>query len=638
MTFRHVILKNFTGGFKKYFAYFLSASFSIMLFFMYATLILNKDLNGRDDTEAMSYIFPITMVAIAVFSVFFINYAHTAFVKGRNKEFGVYITLGMDSKELRNLVNLENIFIGSLSLATGLLVGTLFSRLFQMVILSLLEIKDIKFHINYRPYLLTFAAFFLIFATVIVRNYFRMRKMDIASLMMEDKKDEGKKYSSMDLILGGLGLAILMGSIVLLVIVANNEDLNSNPFILLIYMAISFFGVYLCIAKLGNLIIHLLKKSKYYYRNILSITELYHKFNQNKKIIFILSVLSTMTIFLVASPFSLFRLSETIAEMDKNHLEYVKVGSINVLPEGELEKTLQKQEVSSNKRLKFLFLNTKEGSKELSSSKPVISVEEYNSLTGNELHVNKGEAYNIVIDWTPGNHGIEPGKSYTFYNGGYSYSYNFKDSRSGDWIAGIYSFPTNSIIVINSEDYELLSAESSEANTGYYHLINFKNWKDSKEVVTAIKNKLGNSELKISSTIENYESLRKAYSVFLFLSTVMGIMFFVAGGSVLYFKQYTELAESQRTFKKLFKIGISYKEMKSIVGKELLAVFFIPLIFGAFLGVSLIYLMTYIVGGDAIIKEFLSNATVVIVIYFVSQGIFYVVTKNKYVHEIVKCI
>ena len=73
----------------------------------------------------------------------------------------------------------------------------------------------------------------------------------------------------------------------------------------MVYMAVAFLGVYLSISKLGNLIIHLIKKSKYYYKNILSITELYHKFNQNKKIIFVLSVLSTMTIFLVASPFSL---------------------------------------------------------------------------------------------------------------------------------------------------------------------------------------------------------------------------------------------------------------------------------------------------------------------------------------------
>ena len=79
------------------------------------------------------------------------------------------------------------------------------------------------------------------------------------------------------------------------------------------------------------------------------------------------------------------------------------------------------------------------------------------------------------------------------------------------------------------------------------------------------------------------------------MSTVMGIMFFVAGGSVLYFKQYTELSELTRRPSEVVKIGISSKEVKSIVGKEIVGCVLSTVDFGAFLGVSLIYLMTYIV-------------------------------------------
>jgi len=636
MTFRDVVIKNFKGGFQKYFAYFLSSSFSIMLFFMYSTLILNKELQGREDTDVLSYVFPITMVAIALFSVFFINYAHSAFIKGRNKEFGIYTSLGISSKELKKLINIESILINTASLLVGILAGTLFSRLFQMVILSLLEIKDISYYLDYRPFLITFAVFALIFVTVMARTYVRMRKLDISSLLREVRSSEGREYSKRDPILGGLGLIIMAGSVIFLIIIANDESMNSNPLILMIYMLTAFFGVYLVLTYGGNLILHLIKESRVYDKNLLTITQLHHKFNQNSKIIFVLSVLSTMTIFLVASPFSLFSLSETIAEMGKNHLEYAETAEVNKLPEGALDNILNGKEIKSNSTVKFIYLSTRKASYNLSDSKPVVSAKDYNSLTGSKVELLEGEALNIVIDWIPGNHGIEPGSTHELYAGADTYRFGFLDSRKGLWIAEMATFPSNSVVVINDADYEKISANSSDQNIGYYHLINFKNWKKSKDTVTALRAALGENELKVTYILDTYEGLRSGYSVFLFVSTVMGILFFVAGGSVLYFKQFTELSETKIIFKKLFKIGITEKEMRSIVGRELFVVFFLPLLFGTFLGVSLIYLMTYIVGGDAIIKEFVRNAFIVVGIYFASQGAFYLITRNKYIGEIVK--
>ncbi len=640
MTFKDVVIKNFKGGYHKYLAYFLSSSFSIMLFFMYSTVILNKELKGRDDTEVLSYVFYITLVAIALFSVFFINYAHTAFMKGRNKEFGVYISLGINTKELRNLTNIESLLISTIALFTGVGVGSLFSRLFQMVILNMLEIKDIPFSLDYKPFLLTLGVFLFIFSTVMIRTMIRMKSMDISSLLREARRTEGRKYSKKDPIFGGLGFIIMVSSVFFLFIIAGNNDLNSNSIVLISYMATAFLGVYLALSYGGNLIIHMIKKSRFYYKNILATTELHHKFNQNKKIIFILSVVSTMTIFLVASPFALFSLSETLAGMEKNHLEYVETATVNKLSRETQDQILKGKNFKSYNTLKFIYLSTKEGSSKLQNSKPIVSQSEYNSLTGSNIQLEEGEAYNVVLDWIPGDHGIKPGSRLKLCAGDASYSFLCKASRKGDWIAGMASFTSDSIIIINDLEYKQLSAEITGSNIGYYHFINFKNWKNSRDTATALKVALGGGELKVLSIVDTYEELKSGYSVFLFVSTVMGIMFFVAGGSVLYFKQFTELGEAKITFKKLFKVGITDKEMQSIIGKELLIIFFLPLLFGTYLGFSLIYLMTFIVGdvagADAIIKEFMLNASVVVIIYFVSQSVFYFITKNKYIIEITK--
>lgn len=636
MTFKDVVLKNFKGNMNQYVAYFLSGSFSIMLFFLYSTLYFNKELGGREDTDVLTYVFPITLVAIALFSIFFINYAHSAFIRGRNKEFGIYTSLGVTSKELLKLINTENILINSASLVTGITVGALFSRLFLMVILNLLEIKNIHFSLNYLPFLITILVFTIIFATVMLGTFLRMRKTDISSLLKEARRSQGREYNKKDPIFGGLGLFIMACSVVFVAIIANDDKLNSNPLILMLYMTISFWGIYLSLSYGGNLIIHLIKNSRFYYQNMLSVTELHHKFNQNRKIIFVLSILSTMTIFLVASPFSLFSLSKSIAELDKNHLEYVETATINNLPEDALKKILQEQEITSNKTVKFIYLSSKAASDKLSDCKPVISADEYKAFTGIEVKLAQGEAVNIILEWIPGNYGIEKDSTHTFYAGNNSYRFQFQNSAKGEWIASIKSFPTQSAIVISNEDYAKLLKSITDQNIGYYHMIDFKKWEKSKETINALRKALGNSELKVGSIIDSYENLRSSYSVFLFVSTVMGILFFVAGGSVLYFKQFTELPETKATFHKLTKIGISYSEIKKIIGKELLSVFFLPLIFGAFSGLSLIYLMTYLVDGDAIIREFMTNALFVILIYFLSQGIFYYLARKKYMYEIVK--
>lgn len=637
MTFKDVVFKNFKWNMKKYFAYFLSSSFSIFLFFIYATIIFNQDISQRDDTEVLTYVFPITMVAIALFSVFFINYAHSAFIRGRNKEFGVYISFGMDIKELKKMIHMENIIIYMASLIVGIGAGALFSRLFQMIIMNMLDIENIRYYLDYKSFAATILVFFVIFIIVMSVTALRVGRLDINSLLREARSSEGKEYDGKDLIFGTLGLFIMACSVVFVGIIAKKDNLNSNPLVLMIYMLTAFLGVYLALSHGGNLIFHCIKRSGYYHKNMLFLSQLHYKFNQNKKIIFILSILSTMTIFLVASPFSLFRLTETIAEMDKNHLEYVETDTINKLSEEELQKIINQEEVTGEVTLKFLYLSTKQGGGDgIQGCKPVISVEEYNSLTGSKIKLRKGEAYNVIIDWQPGHHGINPGSMHELFVGEKTYSFRFIASQRGEWVSGCKSFPTDSIILINTEDYRNISASITSKNIGFYHLINFKNWKKSKSIVAELSKKLGTDGLNVISIIDTYEGLKNGYSVFLFVCTVMGILFFIAGGSVLYFKQYTELPDSKVAFHKLYKIGITDKEIKIIIGKELIVVFFLPLLFGTFLGVSLMYLMTYIVGGGAVINEFMKNAFIVVAIYFLSQGIFYVITRNKYNEEIVK--
>lgn len=641
MKFKDVIIKNFFWNIKQYLSLFLCSAFSITVFFIYSTLIFHDGIVAGEQADFFSYVIPVTVVGISLFSIFFILYANQAFIKGRSKEFGIYMTLGMDSREVSNLVNWETIIISLCSLVIGLFTGTLFSRIFQMGIVSLLDLKDIKYQLDHRAFLLTIGAFTGVFAAVIIRTSLRMRKMDISSLLREARVADRNGEKKWDGLFGLLGVVLMVLSIGMLIIISKYEELNTNPLVVLIYIIVLFLGIYLVISRGGNALLRFLKKRKLYVRNLLPITRMHDKYAQNKKILFTLSVLSTMTIFLVASPYSLFRLSENIAKMNPNDVEFIQTNTVNQIDENELLSILSMQTLVNMEKVPFVYLYLEENqvNGSLDNSVPVISLSTYVEQTGNTFLLAPGECVNVVVAWQPGNHGIDPGSTLTLY--GMEQIYSFQVVKAGHepyFATGSFpeagAMPSNVAIVITDVDYEKLQKENSNL-LGSYRLIDYEDWKKTEEVVNSLKEVIGNNQAKVISIYGSYIDLKNGYAAFLFVCSVMGALFFIAGGSVLYFRQYTELTATKAEFNKLYKIGITSQEIRSIIGKEFKVIFFIPLVFGSFAGVSLICLVTNMVGGSDVLQEFLKNTAKVIAFYFACQGCFYWLTKRKYVAQLI---
>ena len=80
-----------------------------------------------------------------------------------------------------------------------------------------------------------------------------------------------------------------------------------------------------------------------------------------------------------------------------------------------------------------------------------------------------------------------------------------------------------------------------------YHL---DNWEQSEEVVHEIKSHMP-AVLKdsFSSRVEPYLSVKQTWGIVLFIGLFVSVLFFIAAGSVLYFKLFTELEEDRAQFK-----------------------------------------------------------------------------------------
>ncbi|OJU11575.1 MAG: hypothetical protein BGN88_13860 [Clostridiales bacterium 43-6] len=648
MKFSTIAIKNFKVNLKKYLSYFLCSSFSIMLFFMYATLLFNKSLKDGGEKEVINIIFFMSLTVIALFSVFFINYAHTAFVKSRYKEFGIYMTLGMTSKDIRKIILIENSFIIASSFVTGLVSGVIFSRLFQMVVASILDLQGIEYSLSLFSFALTVGVFAIVFLLVLTLSRLHTRKLEIGELLSAARKNE--KEIKAKLLPGILGFVILVVSLAAFVIVSDNDTLNTNPVFVIINILLIFTGVYLTIANAGMAVLAMIKgNKKSYYQNVLLVTEITSKFNQNKKIIFVLSILSSMIVFFVASPFSLFSLAEKISGMNQpNHIEYASVYGVNNLSDAKLAEILKSSPTPLEKqnRIEFLALgfHNDAGVTDKMNAKPVINVSAYNQYTNSSITVTNGQVYNAIISWEPGNFGIAPGSMLTV--GGKKLTVT--ESKRAPWVSSSSSFLCNSGLVVSDEDYQALRS-ANQNSVGVFHTFMFKDWKNTQKTIDELTAAVKAENAKITPAVANgdklitvisrilaYTELKKAYSLFIFVTAVMGLLFFIAAGSVLFFKQYTETESARQKYDKLYKIGLVKKEAKGIITKELLVTFFSPLIFGSVMGYSFIYYMTHLVGGQDVMKEFMIFATVVVAAYFLFQSVFFFLTRKKYMDEVLK--
>ena len=651
MTFRDVAIKNFKSHIKKYFMCFICSSFSIMILFMYSTLLFNGSIISTDkEGSGMDLLMYISMFVVIIFSIFFINYTNNAFLNSRYKEFGVMMTLGMNKKDIIKLIFVENVIIIISSLAVGVTTGALFSRLFQMVIVDILGLEGIDYSLSYKSFLLTISVFLFIFLTQFLITSINTRKFTIEELIKKERVNQGRLKAK--ILPGIIGIIVLISSIVGILIIGNDEKLRGNMELGVGIIIVIFIGVYIVISSLGMSILALIKSMpKVYSRNIIEVTNLNRKFNSQKKVVFVLTLLSTFTIFAIAPCLALLNETAAVVDLNKNDLEIAEVFGLNKVNEDIFKEIADNHNIEIENKVKFEFIvlnfETDNGGIDFTSKKPILSASQYNLLSDKKVNISEGEAIKLVTSWLPDNDNIKEGDTLYLENSREKATFKVGSALSGQWIANDRVFPTKSGIVLNDNDYRKLKESSDSSAIGYCYQWKLSEWRNKDEFIDDIKGSLINEPTEGSEEYRSlsnkylfiskpvlYNEMRQGYKFFVFTNTIMGILFFISSATVLFFNQYIELEESKKRFDKLYKIGVLKKEVNNIISKELLVTFFTPVFIGSIISAVLMNYVANIMGGNSMISEFMNSSFKVIIIYLIFQVIFYLFTRRNYVKKI----
>ncbi|MFS8540727.1 MAG: FtsX-like permease family protein, partial [Tissierellales bacterium] len=549
---------------------------------------------------------------------------------------------GMTSKQIRRYVFIERNIITALSIATGLLMGILFSKLFFMAMEAFMDIS-LPFYISLKALLLTVVLFFLLFEVVNLLSLFQIRSKEIVEqLKMQKIPKEIPKFSKFKSLLG-LGLLII--GYVTAWIVDDEFVIRAMIPVVLIVVA----GTYFIFTQFSILLANKLTNNKkiFYNRtNMVAFSQMRFKLKDTAKVLFLASILGAITFTATETIFSFF--TEMPKIMGLNNIPQ----DIAIIQKGEnlndnlsIVKAMEilKDDgftVEEYQRVKLInVINGKEEQKNSHASDILaISNSDYNKLADyigkDKIQVGKGEAvfnYAFMTDYY--DKGIVknivfPYEAVTLNINGESKEFSVKGEVHGSvtTLPNIYS----DLIILNDEDYKEILKKAEEKDMLIFNGIHIDKWERSYETSIKIQNMLGEKyEGFFYSKSIPYREKRNYFGVSLFIGFFIAFLFFIASGSIIYFKLFNEIKQDGIEYNILKKIGITKKEMKGMITKQIAVIFFLPFIVSTMHSLFALKSLSNLLDANL-----LKNGLIVMVGYFICQGIYFLIIRKIYINKI----
>ncbi len=196
-------LKNIKKSMKDYAIYFFTLIVGVAIFYVFnaietQTVMMNVTSSTRDIIRMMTTILNVVSVFVAFVLGFLIIYASRFLMTRRNKEFALYLIMGMGKRKISFILFFETLLIGCISLAVGLLVGTGASQLMSVVVANMFEadMEKFQFVFSVAACKKTVLYFGIMYVFVMLFNTVMIGKCKLIELLQASKKSEKVKMKN----------------------------------------------------------------------------------------------------------------------------------------------------------------------------------------------------------------------------------------------------------------------------------------------------------------------------------------------------------------------------------------------------------------------------------------------------------
>ena len=584
------------GNLKKnrqlYGPYLIACIVTVMMMCIMILLEGDRGLNTIEGGQSVAATLMFGCIVIAIFSLIILVYINSLLIKQRKKEFALYNILGMEKRHISKVLFWENTYTALISIISGLVLGTVFSKLLQLILMKIIG-GDISFNMDISFSVLFFTAviFTGFFLLVLLMNIRTIRIAQPVELLRGSS--EGEREPKSKWILAVLGVVFLAAGYVMSIM---TKDVVSAITLFFIAVICVIIGTYLMFIAFSIVLLKGLKKNKRYYyqtKHFATVSGMIYRMKRNAAGLASICILSTMVIVTVSTTVCLYAgVGDIINNMypyDVNMKYYPYSQQTSEKLEAAAEDTAKRQGREIKELYSFSkmsFAANRSGDKLIVDNDTItgigtvdvtiITPEDYKRLTGKDAGLKKGE---VLI---------------------YSEKESFGDKVEllGEEYKTIKTdeFPKVVFLSISTANCGIVadSRETAEAilhryedttgqiiiNGGMY--INLDGTDDEKIAFSnALNSEAADFEYEFyfleSRQLVEKDGSYSFYGAFFFLGMFLGLVFIFATVMIIYYKQVSEGYDDRKRFDIMQKVGMTEAEVKQTIRSQVLIVFFLPL-------------------------------------------------------------
>jgi len=632
--------------------YIIAITIIVATYYLVVAMLHNKGLKDIPNSGALVRCFEMADNIIGIIAVIFMVYINSFLIKKRLKEFGLYNILGLEKKHVIYVMIIENVIIFGLALLCGMFIGTVFGKLIFMILLKVCHTSvQSRFILSMISYTQTLVLFGATFAACTVLNMITILRNKTIDLLHGDKYGEKKMKGMTFFTIIGI---VLMAVAYYMANTTQNYVQAIQIFFPTVFMVI--IATYLLFMTGSIVLLNILKKNKkFYYKtnNFISTSSLIYRMKQNAVGLANICILSTMVIVTAAGCVSLYCGQETIIKQ-MNPFDLTIFKQSDSITENIIRETAKNHNVTISDYVKF---NSIDGGFVMDGSSAekldeadfstmdidsvydfvAMSAEEYNQVCSTNIQLESGHVVLVSLnDMSMYANGMNAeGNMYPVDSIlTDSQLLNCKNSKVDHTIYIIFANEEEAVAFTNMIYYNKYDDGNTITSTQY---INYEGEKNDR-LLFAQEIAGMSSQKSLFASIDTYRvEAYGTYGGILFIGIFFIIIFITITILIIYFKQITEGFDDRERFVILQKVGMDGKMVKQAINRQIIIVFFMPLV------MALIHLVAasniiqsmmtafYMVDLSLILKCIIATSAIFAVIYV----IVYKLTARTY-YKIVK--
>ena len=626
-------LKNIKKSFKNYTIYFFTLILGVAIFYVFnaidsQTVLLQTKESTYDIIELMTQTLSAVSVFVSFILGFLIIYASRFLIKRRNKEFAIYMTLGMSKRKISTVLFIETIIIGLLSLGVGLGLGVILSQLMSLLVANMFEADMTKFAFTFSKGALikTIIYFGIMYLLVMIFNTIQVSRCKLIDLINSNKRSEKVKIKNPIICILIFLVAVVILGYCYYKVTVPDAAMPLTVKDIMIIIALGAVSTFLLFWSLSGLMLKIVQSMKsIYYKELNSFTlrQISSKVNTMVFSMTIICLMLFVTICVLSSSLSIKNsMTANLKELAPADIELMKKRNIPKelqeeygYTDGQIEssyktisETLKELNIDEAKYLKdqtilHIYIDntityaTTFGTKldsikknypylDYTSPEIIVKLSEYNKIAkmfGNDTFALKDNQYMIIGDYESmiklRNKALKVGTKLTIF--GKELIPKYKEVKDG-FIEMSSNHITDGVIIVPDD---VINVSDNSLQMEYEYMVaNYR--ANDEEEKQKIEEVFTNPELNDlypdvtlggTTRIAIYDASVGLGAMITFIGLYLGIIFLISSAALLALKELSESADNITRYTMLRRIGATDKQLNKALFRQIAIFFMFPL-------------------------------------------------------------